>query len=164
MGKDAKHNKSVRHDQLDGDNRPGVGTFLQKERLKKQLSLEDVAQQTCIHITTLCNIENNVWEKMPAEVFARGFIKLYADLLGLDKHDVLEQYDREKSCDDENEDDKDDFFYGEKITVSRPFFDLRKCLLFFFLLVLFGLGYYFFLSPPSPEPETPPFINGSVHE
>lgn len=135
------------------DNKPNqlVGSFLQRERLKKQFTLEEVATETCIHIGTIRAIENNNRSKMPAPVFARGFIKLYAEFLGLDSQEIVEKYNREADPVEDNINDNPDALYNEKLAKSSPFVSLRTCVIFLFFAVLFTLGYYFFLySSPTP--------------
>ncbi len=128
-----------------------LGNYLQRERIKKQFTLEDVASETCIHIGTIKAIESNNRAKMPAPVFARGFIKIYAEFLGLDSQEILERYNREMDQFEDNINDNPDVFYNEKLAESSSFISLRTCVLLF-LAALLGLGYYFFLySAPSQD-------------
>lgn len=46
-----------------------LGNTFYNERTKKNISLEEVAESTCIHIATLRAIEAGDRTKMPAEVF-----------------------------------------------------------------------------------------------
>ncbi|MCK9297183.1 MAG: helix-turn-helix domain-containing protein [Desulfobulbaceae bacterium] len=146
MAQDSQHNRSKINESTDTDTGPSLGSYLQRERLKKQFSLEEVAEQTCINIGTLRAIESNDRSKMPAEVFSRGFIKLYAKLLGVDQQDVLERYDREMGQSEEENIRNHDVFYNEKLAESSSFFSLRKIFFLLILLALFALGYYFFIS------------------
>ena len=151
MAQDSQHNRSKIHDSTETDTGQSLGSYLQRERLKKQFSLEVVAEQTCINIGTLRAIESNDRSKMPAEVFSRGFIKLYAKFLGLDQQEVLEHYDREMPQSDEENIRNHDVFYNEKLAESPPFFSLRKIFFLLILLALIALGYYFFLYSESPS-------------
>ena len=146
MAQDSQHNRSKINESTDTDTGPSMGSYLQRERLKKQFSLEEVAEQTCINIGTLRAIESNDRSKMPAEVFSRGFIKLYAKFLGVDQQDVLERYDREMGQSEEENIRNHDVFYNEKLAESSSFFSLRKIFFVLILLALFALGYYFFIS------------------
>lgn len=69
-----------------------VGSFLKRTRLSQHKTIEDVAGITRIHASTLKHIEEGVLEKLPAEVFVRGFIKLYAQHLGLDPDEAISTY------------------------------------------------------------------------
>ncbi|MEW6288887.1 MAG: helix-turn-helix domain-containing protein [Thermodesulfobacteriota bacterium] len=150
MAQDSQHNRSKINESTDTDTGQSLGNYLQRERIKKQFSLEEVAEQTCINIGTLRAIESNDRDKMPAEVFSRGFIKLYAKFLGVDQQEVLERYDREMAQSDEENIRNHDVFYNEKLAESSSFFNLRKFFYLLMLLVLIALGYYFFLSSESP--------------
>jgi len=161
MAQDSQHNRSKINDSTDTDTGPSLGSYLQRERLKKQFSLEEVAEQTCINIGTLRAIESNDRSKMPAEVFSRGFIKLYAKFLGIDQQDVLERYDREMGQSEEENIRNHDVFYNEKLAESSSFLSLRKIFFLLILLALFALGYYFFLSSESPTSHRSSLFQGS---
>lgn len=144
MGQDSSHNRPKTHESGEHDTGQSLGSYIQRERLKKQITIEQVAEDTCIHIGTLRAIENNDRSKMPAEVFSRGFIKLYAEYLGLDPQEILERYIREMSVSDEDGIHTHDIFHNEKLAESSSFFSARKIIFFLFLAGLVGLGYYFF--------------------
>jgi cytoskeletal protein RodZ len=67
----------------------GVGATLREERLKKHLSIEDVAGQTRISHRFLRAIEADDLSALPGLVFARNFVRQYAALLGLDPIPLL---------------------------------------------------------------------------
>ena len=69
-----------------------LGTYLRYERELRQISLEEVSQTTRIPIRMLQHIEEDALDRLPGEVFARGFLKSYATSLGLISEDVLERY------------------------------------------------------------------------
>jgi cytoskeleton protein RodZ len=78
----------------------GVGATLRDERLKRQLSIEDVAGQTRISHRFLRAIEADDLSTLPGLVFARNFVRQYAALLGLDPVPLLARlpaYDLESS-------------------------------------------------------------------
>ena len=67
----------------------GVGAVLRQERLKKQLSIEDVAGQTRISHRFLRAIEADDFATLPGLVFARNFVRQYAALLDVDPAPLL---------------------------------------------------------------------------
>jgi transcriptional regulator with XRE-family HTH domain len=69
-----------------------LGQILRAEREKKSLSLSEVAEGTRVKVQVLEAIENNDFRDMPATVYAKGFIKLYAEFLGLDPAPLIAQY------------------------------------------------------------------------
>ncbi|OGQ94398.1 MAG: hypothetical protein A2521_09795 [Deltaproteobacteria bacterium RIFOXYD12_FULL_57_12] len=75
----------------------GAGALLRSERLARAISLETVAAATSIRVALLEAMENDDGDRLPADAFVRGFIKLYADFLGLDPAVVLARYRRSPS-------------------------------------------------------------------
>lgn len=60
-----------------------IGTQLRQERLDQGLSLEEVAGQTRIQARLLRALEEGEGDQLPEPVYVQGFIRKYADLLGL---------------------------------------------------------------------------------
>ncbi len=61
-----------------------IGERLQQAREAKGLSLEDVASQTRIPIRHLQHIEREEWDSLPAATYCVGFVRSYANTVGLD--------------------------------------------------------------------------------
>jgi cytoskeleton protein RodZ len=80
----------------DEDAAESAGQFLKQERQRQNKTLKEVARATCIHINTIEALEENRRNKLPAEVFVRGFISIYAQYLGLPPQEVLDRYGRQK--------------------------------------------------------------------
>ena len=71
----------------DYDNGQGagqIGSILEKKRLEKGLSLKEVEQATKIRTRYLEGLEREDPTVLPDPVYARGFLKTYANFLGLD--------------------------------------------------------------------------------
>jgi len=66
-----------------------VGDQLQQARLSRGLSLEQAAQATHIRIHYLEALEANQKSKLPSTVQGKGFLRLYADYLKLDKEGLV---------------------------------------------------------------------------
>jgi len=69
-----------------------LGELLHRSRKAKHKTIEEAAQATRIHANFLRALETDDFEKLPAEVFVRGFIRLYATYLGLDPDDTFKHY------------------------------------------------------------------------
>ncbi|MFK7864998.1 MAG: helix-turn-helix domain-containing protein [Pseudohongiellaceae bacterium] len=69
-----------------------VGDILSNERVRQGLTEKDVADRLHITMHYVRSIEANSFEKLPGSVFAKGYIKSYAMLLGLDVDVVLKGY------------------------------------------------------------------------
>jgi cytoskeletal protein RodZ len=71
------------------------GEKLQQARLKKGLSLEDVAKSTKIKTEFLSFIESGEYQKLPSPSYASGFVRNYARFLGLPDEEILALFRRE---------------------------------------------------------------------
>ena len=74
------------------ENTETLGNLFRNARLARQLSIEEAAEATRINAPIIRGIEDDNYTKMPAEVFVRGFIKLYSEFLELDPDETLSRY------------------------------------------------------------------------
>ena len=77
------------------DNGPGggqIGAILEKKRLEKGLSLKEVEQATKIRTRYLEGLEQEDPTSLPDPVYARGFLKTYANFLGLDGEQLSREF------------------------------------------------------------------------
>ena len=68
------------------------GARLRRTRLRRGLDLDDVARVTKVSTTYLRFLEEERFEELPARVYVRGFVTLYASCVGLDPLAVAEDY------------------------------------------------------------------------
>jgi cytoskeleton protein RodZ len=68
-----------------------VGENLRRERLKRNLELDEISRELKISMRFLQAIENDQYEKLPGGVFAKSFARQYARLLGLNEEDIAGQ-------------------------------------------------------------------------
>jgi transcriptional regulator with XRE-family HTH domain len=69
-----------------------LGEYLQQAREAKGLTLEEVASRTRILPQYLKAVEENNYTRLPDEVFAKGFVRSYARLLGMDEDAVIRKF------------------------------------------------------------------------
>ena len=69
-----------------------VGQALREARLKKKLSIDEVARATKIRAARIADIENDEYMRFPNITYARSFLVLYAKFVGLDitKYPIVE--------------------------------------------------------------------------
>jgi hypothetical protein len=72
----------------------GLGEFLRRERELRHITLDDVAEHTKISRRYLEAIEEGRYDRLPGETFVRGFIRSYAQSVGLDPTDTLLMYEQ----------------------------------------------------------------------
>ena len=68
------------------------GEELKRHRLLREVSLESIASATKISVRHLQELERGDLKRLPAPVFTRGFIRAYADFLGLDPEEMVNAY------------------------------------------------------------------------
>ena len=73
-----------------------LGSQLRAERERRGTRLEQVAEATKIRTTYLEALEAHDWKVLPADVFTRGYVRSYAEYLGLDQEHLLKVYARER--------------------------------------------------------------------
>lgn len=71
-----------------------VGRALKRTREEKNLSLDEAARATKIRKEFLLAIEEDKLDRLPGPVFARGFIRSYAEYLALDAQPMLARVSR----------------------------------------------------------------------
>ena len=79
----------------DLDNGPGggqIGPILEKKRREKGLSLKEVEQATKIRTRYLEGLEREDPTSLPDPVYARGFLKTYANFLGLNGEQLSREF------------------------------------------------------------------------
>ena len=69
-----------------------IGETLRKERENQKLSVQDVEKETSIRALYIEAIEQGEYDKLPGEVYAKGFIKNYANFLNLDGDALVKQF------------------------------------------------------------------------
>jgi len=70
-----------------------IGEILKKAREEKGLSIDDIQQITKIRSRYLNAIEEGNLDVLPGEVYAKGYIKSYAEAVGLNVREVMALYE-----------------------------------------------------------------------
>ncbi len=129
-----------------------AGQRLYKERVRRKLNLEEVADAIKIKADFLAAIERGEYRSLPSPAYAEGFVKNYADYLGLSKTDILPLFRREF---DEKKAYKvlpDSFTKTEGFPINRVHLQQSVVVVVGILLVLLGylfLQYRSAFLPPS---------------
>lgn len=70
-----------------------VGAYLRELRVKRGLSLEELARVTRVASRYLEALESDAFDALPAPVFTRGFIRAYCQAVGASPEEALARYD-----------------------------------------------------------------------
>jgi cytoskeleton protein RodZ len=71
------------------------GNLLKKQRESKNLSIAQVAKSTRVRAVYLQAMESDDFAALPSPVHARGFLRVYADFIGLDPEVLIEKLSSE---------------------------------------------------------------------
>ena len=69
-----------------------IGASLLERRKARGLTLEKATQSLKMRVSYLEALEKGEWDELPGEVYARGFLKRYAQFLGLNGDKILADY------------------------------------------------------------------------
>ncbi len=122
-----------------------IGEYLKRERELRQITLEEMVQGTKIALQRLKELESDRLEDMPAEIFVRGFIKSYAEFIGLNPDEVILRYEEELKALQEKEAAETGSLYN--CSDMNPHSNVIGVIIT--VVVLFALaaaGYWFFLK------------------
>lgn len=124
-----------------------VGEILKKERLRLQISIQQVEKDTRIRLKFIEAIENNQWKVFSSHIYITGIIKTYSNYLHLNSDKMLAFFRREYEK-------KDEIRFKRRIS-SRYLTPQTKQVVKIITIVLVAifLGYFAmqirnYLSPP----------------
>lgn len=124
-----------------------VGTLTLGERLKKvrserRISLGEISKSAKIQNKYLEYLESGEYEKLPADVYVKGFLRSYAQYLGMDENYLIKLFEREKEIHKnvKKEDPQKKFFKPLKFSslVITPKIIVAAIVIFFI-----GLGFFY---------------------
>lgn len=70
----------------------GLGQTLREARLKHSLTASQVAAATRMKVQIVEDLEREEFSRIAAPIYGKGFIRLYADYVGLDPKPLIEEY------------------------------------------------------------------------
>ncbi len=77
------------HPESDGES---FGAWLRRQRLVRGIELPEIADSSKISLQYLKAFESDRFDLLPAEIFAKGFLRQYAGYVGLDPEEVVNFY------------------------------------------------------------------------
>lgn len=72
-----------------------IGEYLRAAREERKIPIAQVVRDTKISEKYIVAMENGQLSLLPAPAYAKGFLKIYAEYLGLDPRPIVEQYVQE---------------------------------------------------------------------
>lgn len=74
-----------------------LGEVLKKARGERGVDLKTVSEETKVQMKYLEFLENSKYDKLPVDVYAKGFLKQYGNYLGMDVEKLTLLYNKERS-------------------------------------------------------------------
>ena len=95
-----------------------LGKYLKAERKKQKVSVDEIASHTKIPVRFIQAIEANQFDQIPNAVSAKGFLRGYAQFLGLDTAEISEAFDEELRSTTKGSSEQDEIL--SHLQVKRP--------------------------------------------
>jgi cytoskeleton protein RodZ len=106
---------------------PRIGRRLRAARTRKGLELQDVERALCIRARHLRALEAERFDELPAEAYARAFLREYADHLGLKGEELVRAFDARRALDEQVDEtmepepaDRSVWLYAERVARLLP--------------------------------------------
>lgn len=124
-----------------------LGEKLRMLRSEKRMAMNEVSRITKIQVPYLEYLEEGNWEKLPADVYVKGFLRSYGDFLGVDGQILIKLYEKEKGIKRNLEESKNPQIGKpniKPINISSFVFTPQKLALYLLvILVVSGLAYLY---------------------
>ena len=148
-----------------------IGKILKETRIEKGYTLDDLQQTTKIQKRYLQAIEDGNTDILPGRFYARAFVKQYADNVGLDGEELLEEYLNETAKEASEE-------FADNVTVppSRSTQgrtggplnalqdNLPTILIILFVIAIFGVIYFAWRQADLSNGAEAPLINDNTEQ
>lgn len=72
-----------------------IGDLLRRERERQKLSIKDIEKATSIRALYIDAIEKGEYKTLPGEVYAKGFVRNYANYLELNANEIVNAFNEE---------------------------------------------------------------------
>ena len=128
-----------------------IGQILHNRRLKRNISVEKISENTKISIKNVIYIEKGEFHKLPGVFYQKSFIKIYATYLRIKPENVLKMYEEATKVTYVNKENVKENYKEQgtkKIEILNYFFSDKKlptlgflliCLISFFFIITFKI-------------------------
>ncbi|AKA22761.1 helix-turn-helix domain-containing protein [Pseudomonas chlororaphis] len=126
------------HPEVLAATRVNPGETLRQARESNGWALADVALKLNLTATSLSNLEAGAFDKLPGHTFARGYIRAYAKLLGMDQAVLVQAFDQYTGTDSQGSNVHSLGRIEEPVRVSHTILRIVSLLL---LIAVIGGGF-----------------------
>ncbi len=128
------------------------GETLRSAREQKNWTLAAVAQQLNLSERSLAQIEAGDFSQLPGHTFARGYVRAYAKLLGLDQNRLVQEFDLHTGTDASGASVNSLGHIDEPVRLSH---NIVRFFTFALVLIVAGAAFYWWQDQRSREASGP---------
>lgn len=123
-----------------------LGEKLKKLRADKRISLGEISRVTRIQIAYLESLEDGCYDKLPADVYVKGFLRSYADFMGVEEKTLVKLYEKERGIKNHLEKSKNPQKEKKKepINISSFVFTPKKIAISASIIMVFLGAFYLY--------------------
>ena len=144
------------HPEVVAATRVNPGETLRQARESNGWSLAEVALKLNLTVASLGNLEAGAFDKLPGHTFARGYIRAYAKLLGMDQTVLVQQFDQYTGSDAQGSNVHSLGRIEEPVRVSHTILRIVSLLL---LIAVIGGGFVWWQDQASLRNKEPVTMN-----
>ena len=144
------------HPEVVAATRVNPGETLRQARESNGWSLAEVALKLNLTVASLGNLEAGAFDKLPGHTFARGYIRAYAKLLGMDQTVLVQQFDQYTGSDAQGSNVHSLGRIEEPVRVSHTILRIVSLLL---LIAVIGGGFVWWQEQTSLRNKEPVAMN-----
>ncbi|UQI32151.1 helix-turn-helix domain-containing protein [Pseudomonas bijieensis] len=144
------------HPEVVAATRVNPGETLRQARESNGWSLAEVALKLNLTAASLGNLEAGAFDKLPGHTFARGYIRAYAKLLGMDQTVLVQQFDQYTGSDAQGSSVHSLGRIEEPVRVSHTILRIVSLLL---LIAVIGGGFVWWQDQASLRNKEPVALN-----
>jgi cytoskeletal protein RodZ len=136
MHGETKHLDRVSSMQAEADS---LGSYLRRERERRQVSLQDISAATKVQLKFLEALERDDYDHLPPAPFVGGFLRAYAQCLALDPDAIIAAYHARHDASEGVEGHR--LFVAYQVKRSKRFHRAKVAMAVIVLVLLAGLAW-----------------------
>lgn len=121
-----------------------LGERLRKLRSDFRMSLSEISKTTKIQVKYLEYLENGEYEKLPADVYVRGFLRSYARYLNVDEQALIKLYERERHIRENLGHENPKSFQTKGVSISSVVITPRSLMIAMIVVLVVGAFAYLY--------------------
>lgn len=120
-----------------------LGEKLKKIRSERRIGLTDISRFTKIQLKYLEDIEEGRYEKLPSDVYVKGFLKSYAKFLGVNGDSLIRLYQKERGIKRSLDKNGNNCIKQPEFLSISPWVFGPKAIIFLSLALLILAGFFY---------------------